>query len=54
MLELAWMGTKPLKMSDGTERVFIRDHDTVIIRGYAQKGDLRVGFGAVEGKVLPA
>lgn len=54
MLELAWMGTKPLKMKDGTERKFINDGDTVIMRGHAQKGDVRVGFGQVSAKVLPA
>ena len=54
MLELAWMGTKPLKMKDGSERKFINDGDTVTMRGYAQKGDIRVGFGEVTTKVLPA
>jgi len=32
MLELTWRGTKPLKMKDGTERKFINDNDTVIMR----------------------
>lgn len=53
MLELAWMGTKPLKMSDGTERVFINDYDTVIMRGHAEKDGVRVGFGEVRAEVLP-
>ena len=34
MLELSWGGQKPLKMNDGSERKFINDNDTVIIRGY--------------------
>ncbi|MEO0508192.1 MAG: fumarylacetoacetase [Bacteroidota bacterium] len=54
MLELAWMGTKPVAMKDGSERKFIQDGDTVTMRGYAQKGDIRVGFGEVSAKVLPA
>ena len=54
MLELAWMGTKPLKMKDGTERKFIHDGDTVTMRGFAQKDDIRVGFGEVTTKILPA
>jgi len=54
MLELAWMGTKPLKMKDGTERKFINDGDTVTMRGYAEKDAVRVGFGEVDTKVLPA
>ncbi|TAE01172.1 MAG: fumarylacetoacetase, partial [Bacteroidetes bacterium] len=53
MLELAWQGTKPLPMSDGTTRTFIQDHDTVIMRGFAEKNGIRVGFGEVVSKVLP-
>ncbi|MEN9302743.1 MAG: hypothetical protein RL264_1172 [Bacteroidota bacterium] len=54
MLELAWKGTKPLKMNDGSERKFILDNDTVIMRGYAKKDGVRVGFGEVSTKILPA
>ena len=54
LLELTWQGTKPLKMSDGTERKFLQDYDTVIIKGFAQKGDMRVGFGEVSTQILPA
>jgi fumarylacetoacetase len=54
MLELAWMGTKPVKMKDGTERKFINDGDTVTMKGYAEKGGKRVGFGEVSAKILPA
>lgn len=53
MLELAWMGTKPIPMPDGTERKFIHDGDTVIMRGYAEKEGVRIGFGEVRNKVLP-
>ena len=54
MLEIAWAGTKPVTLSDGTQRVFLKDHDTVIMRGYAEKDGVRVGFGEVSGKILPA
>lgn len=54
MLELAWMGTKPLKMKDGSERKFINDGDTVTMRGFAEKDGKRVGFGEVSAKILPA
>lgn len=55
MMELAWKGTKPLPMSDGTERKFILDGDTVIIRGYCQgENGVRIGFGETSGKILPA
>ena len=53
MLEVSWKGTKPFKMSDGTERKFINDGDTVIMRGYAKNNDVRIGFGEVSTKVLP-
>ncbi len=54
MLEISWKGTKSVKMKDGTERKFIQDNDTVIMRGYAEKNGVRVGFGEVSSKVLPA
>lgn len=53
MLEISWKGTKPFKMSDGTERKFINDNDTVIIKGFAEKNGVRIGFGDVSAKVLP-
>lgn len=54
MLELSWKGTKPISLSDGTERKFINDGDTVTMRGYCEKDNIRVGFGQVSAKVLPA
>lgn len=54
MLEIAWNGTKPVRMPDGTERTFIHDNDTVIIRGYAEMENLRIGFGEVTTRILPA
>lgn len=54
MLELTWRGTRPLKLSDGTERKFIQDGDTVVMRGHAEKDGVRIGFGEVRGEILPA
>lgn len=54
MLELSWNGQKPLTMPDGTERKFIEDGDTVIMRGFAEKDGVRIGFGECKGKILPA
>jgi len=54
MLELAWKGTKPLTLNDGTERKFIQDGDTVIMKGFSSKNGVRIGFGEVSGKILPA
>ncbi|HMR44911.1 MAG TPA: fumarylacetoacetase, partial [Saprospiraceae bacterium] len=54
MLEIAWKGTKPVKMPDGSERKFLLDGDTVIMKGWAEKKGIRIGFGAAVGKILPA
>jgi len=54
MLELSWRGTKPIKLSDGSERKFIQDGDTITMRGFAQNNGTRVGFGEVYSKIAPA
>ena len=54
MLELTWRGANPIKLKDGSERKFINDHDTVIMRGFCENDDVRIGFGDCSGKVLPA
>ena len=54
MLELTWRGTKPIKLNDGTERKFINDNDTVIMRGYAEKEGVRIGFGECVTRILAA
>jgi fumarylacetoacetase len=52
MLELAWMGTKPIQMKDKSTRIFIEDGDTVTMRGHGEKNGIKVGFGEVSAKVL--
>lgn len=54
MLELAWKGTKPIALPDGSSRVFLADGDTLTIRGWCEKDGLRVGFGEATGTILPA
>lgn len=54
MLELSWSGSKPIKLTDGTLRTFINDGDTVIMRGHAMGNGVKIGFGEVRTKVLPA
>ncbi|MFD2891410.1 fumarylacetoacetase [Flavobacterium chuncheonense] len=54
MLELTWGGKNPIPMNDGSERKFINDNDTVIIRGYCDNGETRLGFGECSSKLLPA
>ena len=54
MLEIAWNATKPVTLKGGETRSFIEDGDTVIMKGYSEKDGIRVGFGEVRGKILPA
>lgn len=55
LLELAWNGQRPLRLSDGkTQRSFLEDGDQVIMRGWCQGDGYRIGFGEVRGRVLPA
>ena len=54
MLEIAWNATEPVTLAGGETRSFIEDGDTVIMKGYSEKDGVRVGFGEVRGKVLPA
>jgi fumarylacetoacetase len=54
MLELTWKGQNPITLNDGSQRKFINDGDTVTMRAYCQKDDLRIGFGNCDGEILPA
>ena len=40
-------------MKDGSERKFIQDNDTVIMRAFSENDDVRIGFGEVKTKLLP-
>jgi fumarylacetoacetase len=53
MLELAWQGTRPIQLKDGSTRKAIEDYDTVTLRGYCEKNGSRIGFGDVSTKLLP-
>jgi fumarylacetoacetase len=53
LLELSWNGQRPLHIGK-EERTFLHDGDTVILRGFALKDNVRIGFGECSGKVLPA
>ncbi len=54
LLELTWNGTKPLTLSDGSQRTFLNDGDTLTLRGHCMAHGVRIGFGEVTGKILPA
>ncbi len=53
MLELAWKGTKPIKLPTGETRTFLQDGDRVTMTAWCEGPGYRVGFGEVTGKVLP-
>jgi fumarylacetoacetase len=54
LLELTANGTRPLKLPDGGERRFLEDDDEVVLTGWAQGKDYRIGFGEVRGRVVAA
>ncbi|HAC23721.1 MAG TPA: fumarylacetoacetase [Cytophagales bacterium] len=53
LLELTWNGQRPLHVN-GHQRTFLEDHDSVIMRGHAEKDGVRIGFGDCTGTILPA
>ena len=56
MLELSWKGETPVALPGGESRIFLKDGDTVIMRGVCvdEASGLRVGFGECTGTLLPA
>ncbi|HEY7225650.1 MAG TPA: fumarylacetoacetase [Micromonosporaceae bacterium] len=55
LLELAWNGREPIELPDGTTRSFLLDGDRVSISATAPgPGGSVIGFGSVEGEILPA
>ena len=54
LLEISWGGKNPITLNDGSTRTFLQDGDQLIIRAWSGEGAARVGFGEVEGTVLPA
>ncbi len=54
LMELTWRGQRPLLLLDGSQRTFLEDGDTVIMRGWCE-GEVqpRIGLGEVRGTVLP-
>jgi fumarylacetoacetase len=54
MLELCWNGTRPLTFPGGAVRRFLEDGDTVVMRAHAERNGMRVGFGELRTRILPA
>lgn len=53
MLELTWKGTKPITLLDGSQRKFLQDGDTVIMKASCEGEDYNIGFGTCVGTLLP-
>ena len=54
LLELSWAGSKPIALNDGSTRTYLKDGDSITMKGYSEKDGLRIGFGEVTAKILPA
>jgi fumarylacetoacetase len=54
LLEISWNGSEPAELANGVTRTFLEDGDSLIMRGWCQGDGYRVGFGEVEGTILPA
>ena len=54
LLERTWRGERPLRLPGGETRAFLEDGDRVVMTGWAQGKGYRIGFGEVNGCVLPA
>jgi fumarylacetoacetase len=54
LLEISWNGTEPLELAGGVKRSFLEDGDCLAFRGWCEGAGYRVGFGEVEGTILPA
>ncbi|QTL34153.1 MULTISPECIES: fumarylacetoacetase [Pseudoalteromonas] len=55
LLELSRGGKETITLDNGEERKFLEDGDKVIMRGWCEaNGFARIGFGSVEGTILPA
>jgi fumarylacetoacetase len=54
LLEISWNGAEPVELEGGIKRTFLEDGDSLVMRGWCQRDGYRVGFGEVEGTILPA
>jgi fumarylacetoacetase len=54
MLELSWGGKNPIQLQGSETRTFLEDGDIIRMRGAADGGDYKIGFGENIGKIIPA
>jgi fumarylacetoacetase len=55
LLELSAGGKQALTLSNGEQRSFLEDGDSVVLKAFCERaGARRIGFGECRGTVLPA
>lgn len=53
LLELTWRGKEPVQLPTDEERSWLLDGDELMMTGWCDGGDYRVGFGELKAKILP-
>ena len=55
LMELSWAGERPLRLPDGSSRTYLKDGDTVTMKGWAGGDDVPLlSLGEVTATVAPA
>jgi len=54
LLELTWRGREPVQLPNDEERSWLMDGDELVITGWCDGGDHRIGFGELTGIILPS
>lgn len=54
LLEITSNGKEPVQLHGDARRTFLEDGDTVIMTGYCETPEAKIGFGSVAGMILPA
>ena len=49
-----WGDSMKALVSNGEERLALEDGDTVMLKGWCQGDNYRIGFGECTGKLLPS
>jgi fumarylacetoacetase len=54
LLEITFNGSQSIKLADGHERTFLEDGDSIILTGYCETKQSKIGFGSLEGTISRA
>ena len=52
LLETTQRGKNPVSLQNGQSRGFLQNGDSVQMRAWAEKDEMRVGFGICEGTII--